>query len=66
MKSLALVAAALVSMTPVLAGCAEDDYDREATYPQTIGYSVPPSQPPAAQPAPAQVAPPPPPVAPPA
>ncbi len=65
MKSLALVAAALVSMTPVLTGCAEDDYDRDAAYPQTIGYSVPPSQPPVAQPAPAQVAPPPPPVAPP-
>jgi hypothetical protein len=61
MKSLALVAAALVSMTPALIGCAEDDYDREATYPQTIGYSAPPSTPPA------QVAPPPPaPVAPPA
>ncbi len=66
MKSLALAAVALVSMAPALVGCAEDDYDREAAYPQTIGYSVPPSQPPAAQPAPAEVAPPPAPVAPPA
>jgi len=66
MKSFAIVAAALVSMTPVLSGCAEDDYDREAAYPQAVGYSVPPSQPPVAPPAPAQVAPPPAPVAPPA
>jgi hypothetical protein len=62
----AALAAALVSMTPVLAGCAEDDYGREPAYPQAIGYSVPPSQPPVAQTAPAQVAPPPAPVAPPA
>jgi hypothetical protein len=65
MKSLSLVVAALVSMTPVLAGCAEDDFDREPAYPQAIGYSTPPSQPPPAQPGPAQVAPPPPPAAPP-
>lgn len=62
MKSLALAAAALVSMTPALIGCAEDDFDREPAYPQAVGYSVPPSTPPG----PAQVAPPPAPVAPPA
>lgn len=67
MNSYALIAAgALVSMTPVLAGCAEDDYDRDAAYPQAIGYSTPPSQPaPAQPPPPPQYAPPPAPVAPP-
>src|SRR5579863_1319417 len=30
--------AALAAVTPLLVGCGEDDYDREAAYPQTIGY----------------------------
>ena len=31
----------LAVLAPVLAGCAEDDFDREAAYPQTIGVTNP-------------------------
>ena len=56
MKShiLRLVAAALAPAAAVgvllvgLTGCAEDDFDRQAAFPEPIGYTTPPSQPPQA------------------
>lgn len=51
MKSAVLtLVAALVALAPMLAGCGEDDVERQAAYPQPIGYTVPSSQP-ATQPA---------------
>ena len=39
--------ATLALLVGTMAGCGEDDYERQATYPQPIGYTNPPSQPPA-------------------
>jgi hypothetical protein len=48
LRTLAL-AGAFAALAPVLAGCAEDDVDREAAYPQPIGYTAPRPGPPAVQ-----------------
>jgi hypothetical protein len=46
MKSAVLtLVTALVALSPLLAGCGEDDIDRQAAYPQPIGYTVPSSKP---------------------
>jgi hypothetical protein len=55
--------AALAALSPLLAGCGEDDYDRQAAYPQPIGYTAPPSYPTGAQVTTAPTEPPPPPPA---
>jgi len=51
--------AALAGLIPALSGCAEDDYQHEAAYPQAMSETVGVSTPPPAPPAQAAVAPPP-------
>lgn len=40
--TLVLLTVAVAALAPALSGCAEDDWDREAAYPGSIGTSAPP------------------------